>query len=63
MIEASKLPDSPLRKTIGIAQPIHSTKSVWKRAFELRALGGQIVCTCVFLFSVSGVGNNSPAFA
>ena len=45
MIEASKLPDSPLRKTIGIAQPIHSTKSVWKRAFELRAIGGQIICT------------------
>jgi hypothetical protein len=43
MMEASKLPGSPIKRTVGIAQPIHSTSSVWRRALELRVLGGEIV--------------------
>lgn len=33
---------SPLKRVIGIAQPIHSTSTVWKRAYELKSLGGEI---------------------
>jgi NAD+ synthase (glutamine-hydrolysing) len=43
MIEASKKANSPIKKTVGIAQPIHSTASVWKRAYELLPLGGTII--------------------
>lgn len=43
MLEAAKLPGSPLKRTLGIAQPIHSTSAVWKRAYELRTLGGEII--------------------
>lgn len=43
MMEASKLPGSQIKRTVGIAQPIHSTSSVWRRALELRVLGGEIV--------------------
>jgi NAD+ synthase (glutamine-hydrolysing) len=43
MLEASKKPGSPIKKTLGIAQPIHSTSAVWKRAYELRPLGGTII--------------------
>lgn len=43
MIEASKKRDSPIQRTLGIAQPIHSTSSVWKRAYDLKVLGGEII--------------------
>ncbi len=43
MMEASRKPGSPIKKTIGIAQPIHSTAAVWKRAYELHPLGGTII--------------------
>ena len=43
MLEASKAPNSPIRKAYGIAQPIHSTAKVWQRAYELRSLGGTVV--------------------
>jgi len=44
MIAASKKADSPIQKTLGIAQPIHSTESIWKRALLLKdAFGGNIV--------------------
>lgn len=43
MLEAARKPDSPLRRTIGIAQPIHSTAAVWRRAYELEKLGGTII--------------------
>eukprot|EP00761_Pharyngomonas_kirbyi_P012927 gb/GECH01012954.1/.p1 GENE.gb/GECH01012954.1/~~gb/GECH01012954.1/.p1 ORF type:complete len:306 (+),score=98.45 gb/GECH01012954.1/:1-918(+) len=35
-IEASKKEGSPIEKVIGVAQPIHSTASIWKRAFEMK---------------------------
>lgn len=34
-LEASTHENSPIKKIVGIAQPIHSTQSVWKRALEL----------------------------
>jgi NAD+ synthase (glutamine-hydrolysing) len=43
MLEAAKKSDSPIKKTVGIAQPIHSTAAVWKRAYELLPLGGTII--------------------
>jgi hypothetical protein len=31
MVAASKKPNSPIKKVVGIAQPIHSTEKIWKR--------------------------------
>jgi len=44
MLHASKKPNSPIKKVLGIAQPIHSTASIQNRAFEVaKALGADIV--------------------
>ncbi len=32
-----------IKRTLGIARPIHSTSAVWKRAYERRTLGGEII--------------------
>jgi NAD+ synthase (glutamine-hydrolysing) len=41
---ASKLPGSPIQRVVGVAQPIHSTASIWTRALELQpAFGGQVI--------------------
>jgi len=36
MVKAAEQKDSPIKKIVGIAQPIHSTKKIWKRALELK---------------------------
>lgn len=33
MLHASKKPNSPIKKVLGIAQPIASTENIWKRYF------------------------------
>jgi NAD+ synthase (glutamine-hydrolysing) len=43
MMTASKKDGSPIQKTLGVAQPIHSTESIWKRALLLTDLGGEII--------------------
>jgi len=43
MMAASRKKDSPIQRTLGIAQPIHSTESIWKRAYLLKSLGGEII--------------------
>jgi NAD+ synthase (glutamine-hydrolysing) len=41
---ASKLPGSPIQRVVGVAQPIHSTASIWRRALELpAAFGGEVI--------------------
>ena len=41
---ASKQPGSPIQRIVGVAQPIHSTESIWKRALELQpAFGGEVI--------------------
>ena len=41
---ASKMPGSPIQRVVGVAQPIHSTASIWRRALELpAAFGGEVV--------------------
>ena len=41
---ASKQPGSPIQRVVGIAQPIHSTASIWRRALELQpAFGGEVI--------------------
>jgi NAD+ synthase (glutamine-hydrolysing) len=41
---ASKQPDSPIQRVVGVAQPIHSTASIWRRALELQpAFGGEVI--------------------
>jgi NAD+ synthase (glutamine-hydrolysing) len=42
-LAAMKQANSPVKKVLGVAQPIKSTKSIMDRAYELRALGGEIV--------------------
>jgi len=37
MHTASKKENSPIKRVVGIAQPIHSTEKIWKRALELQA--------------------------
>lgn len=34
---------SPIQKTLGISQPIHSTAKIYQRAFQLKELGGTII--------------------
>lgn len=44
MLAASKKPNSPIKKVLGIAQPIHSTGSIWKRAYECgEKMGAEII--------------------
>lgn len=43
MAAAAKQKDSPIEKVMGVAQPIHSTDKVWKRAIELEAAYGHPV--------------------
>eukprot|EP00163_Fabomonas_tropica_P007008 TRINITY_DN1660_c0_g1_i3.p1 TRINITY_DN1660_c0_g1~~TRINITY_DN1660_c0_g1_i3.p1 ORF type:complete len:279 (+),score=68.21 TRINITY_DN1660_c0_g1_i3:113-838(+) len=44
MLHASKKANSPLKRVVGIAQPIHSTKSIMDRAYELgKALNGEVI--------------------
>eukprot|EP01087_Luapelamoeba_hula_P008448 TRINITY_DN2102_c0_g1_i1.p1 TRINITY_DN2102_c0_g1~~TRINITY_DN2102_c0_g1_i1.p1 ORF type:complete len:307 (+),score=77.85 TRINITY_DN2102_c0_g1_i1:149-1069(+) len=44
MMRAAKKEGSPIAKTLGIAQPIHSTASIWQRAMLIeKALGGKII--------------------
>jgi len=43
MLAAAAKPGSPIKKTLGISQPIHSTEKIFKRAFLLGALGGEII--------------------
>lgn len=40
-ILASRQENSPIKKVVGIAQPIKSTESIWKRALELEEVFGQ----------------------
>jgi NAD+ synthase (glutamine-hydrolysing) len=41
---ASKQPGSPIQRVVGVAQPIHSTASIWERALELpAAFGGEVI--------------------
>ena len=41
---ASKQPGSPIQRVVGVAQPIHSTASIWQRALELQpAFGGEVI--------------------
>ena len=41
---ASKQPGSPIQRVVGVAQPIHSTASIWRRALELTpAFGGEVI--------------------
>ena len=43
-MNASKQPGSPIQRVVGVAQPIHSTASIWKRALELpAAFGGEVI--------------------
>lgn len=35
-VAASRCEGSPIKRVLGIAQPIHSTDSIWRRALELR---------------------------
>lgn len=42
-LEAQKKKDSPLKKVIGIAQPIHSTEKIWKRAMLMKSIGLELV--------------------
>jgi len=43
MALAAKAEGSPIKRYLGIAQPIHSTERVWKRALELgEVFGGEI---------------------
>jgi len=44
MIAASKKPDSPIERVLGIAQPIHSTEAIWKRALVCgEQMGAEII--------------------
>jgi len=44
MLAASKKPNSPIQRVIGVAQPIHSTESIWKRALEAgKAMGAEVI--------------------
>jgi NAD+ synthase (glutamine-hydrolysing) len=40
---AAKQPGSPIQRVLGVAQPIHSTEKVWKRALELQEAFGNPV--------------------
>jgi len=41
---AAKQLGSPIQRVVGVAQPIHSTASIWRRALELQpAFGGEII--------------------
>lgn len=43
-VVASKQPGSPIQRVVGVAQPIHSTESIWRRALELpAAFGGEVI--------------------
>jgi NAD+ synthase (glutamine-hydrolysing) len=44
MLHASKKPNSPIKKVLGIAQPIASTENIWKRALECgKVLGAEVI--------------------
>jgi NAD+ synthase (glutamine-hydrolysing) len=44
MIAASKKPNSPIQKVLGVAQPIHSTASIWQRALECgEKMGAEVI--------------------
>jgi NAD+ synthase (glutamine-hydrolysing) len=44
LLHAQKMPDSPIKKILAIAQPIHSTKSIQDRAYEVcKAMGVDII--------------------
>ena len=44
MTIAAKQLGSPIQRVVGVAQPIHSTASIWRRALELQpAFGGEII--------------------
>ena len=41
---ASNIPGSPIQRVVGVAQPIHSTASIWRRALELAPIfGGEVI--------------------
>lgn len=41
---AAKQLGSPIQRVVGVAQPIHSTASIWRRALELPdAFGGEVI--------------------
>ena len=43
-VAASKQPGSPIQRVVGVAQPIHSTASIWERALELPLVfGGEVI--------------------
>lgn len=43
-VVASKQSCSPIQRVVGVAQPIHSTASIWRRALELEpAFGGEVI--------------------
>jgi len=44
MLHASKKKNSPIKRVIGVAQPIHSTESIWKRAIECgEKMGAEVI--------------------
>jgi len=44
MLAASKKANSPIKKVLGIAQPINSTASIWQRALECgKAMGVEVI--------------------
>lgn len=44
MLAAQKKKDSPIKRALSIAQPIHSTDKIWKRAQECATkLGGEVI--------------------
>jgi len=45
LLHASKQPNSPIKKVLAIAQPIHSTKSIQNRAYEVASAMGADVIT------------------
>lgn len=45
MVHAQKRPNSPIKRVIGIAQPIKSTEKIWKRALLLKETYGVEIIT------------------
>jgi NAD+ synthase (glutamine-hydrolysing) len=44
MLHASKKAGSPIKRVVGIAQPIHSTAAIWKRALECgQQMGAEVI--------------------
>jgi NAD+ synthase (glutamine-hydrolysing) len=70
-METLKKPDSPLKKVLGLAQPISSTPGIQDRAYEVgRALGADVVTvdqtalhTALAGLVESAVGVEGAAFA